>query len=156
MQISRRRDDGPIYLTEGGFKRLQEKLARLKRSLPDFIDDAQQAAALGDRSDSSEYREAKSILRRTHRQILSIQDQIKRVVIIKSGPNASGTVQLGSSVVLKVGGERRTFQIVGSHETDPARGRISHQSPLGSALMGHKLGDVINFRSQEYCIIEIK
>ncbi len=156
MQISRRRDDGPIYLTEGGFKRLQEKLARLKRSLPDFIDDAQQAAALGDRSDSSEYREAKSILRRTHRQILSIQDQIKRVVIIKSGPNASGTVQLGSSVVLKVGGERRTFQIVGSHETDPARGRISHRSPLGSALMGHKLGDVINFRSQEYCIIEIK
>ena len=111
--LFKKRDDGPVYLTEGGFKHLQEKLARLKRQLPAFIDDAQQAAALGDRSDSSEYREAKSLLRRTHRQILNIEDQIKRVVIIKSGPNSSGAIQLGSKVVLELGGECKIFEIVG-------------------------------------------
>lgn len=147
---------GPVYLTEGGFKRLQEKLARLKRNLPDFINEAQRTAEYGDRSDNAEYKEVKSILRRTHRQIFSIQDQIKRVVIIKSGPNVSGTVQLGSTVVLEVGGERKTFQIVGPHETNPANGRISYKSPLGAALISRKRGNVVTVRSREYLILEIR
>lgn len=162
MQIPRRkselfkkRDDGPVYLTESGLEHLREKLAHLKRKLPEFIDDAQQAAALGDRSDSSEYREAKSLLRRTHRQILSIEDQIKRAVIIQSGPNSSGTIQLGSKVVLELGGERKTFEIVGPQETDPARGRISLKSPLGETLLGRKSGDIFQFRSQDCRILEV-
>src|SRR3989338_4352574 len=108
MRISRRKsdefrkwDDGPVYLTEEGFRHLREKLARLKNALPDLSAEAQRTAAYGDRSDNAEYKEAKSTLRRTHRQILSIQDQVKRVVIIASGPNASGAVQLGSTVVLE-------------------------------------------------------
>ena len=163
MQIPRRKsdafkkwDDGPIHLTEEGFKRLQEKLARIKRDLPAFIDDAQQAATLGDRSDNAEYKEAKSILRRANRQILSIQDQIKRVVIIKSGLNNSGTVQLGSTVILEVNGIQKTFEIVGPHETNPAEGRISHKSPLGAALIDHKKDDKITVLSREYRILEIR
>ena len=171
MQIPRRksdefrkRDDGPVYLTEEGFKHLREKLARLKSALPDLSAEAQRTAAYGDRSDNAEYKEAKSTLRRTNRQILSIQDQIKRVVVITSGPNTSGKVQLGSTVVLNKDGAQKTFQIVGSRETDPVRGRISYQSPLGAALMNRAKGDTVTIHpptgggsgSQKYRIIEIR
>lgn len=162
----------PVYLTEEGLRRLKEKLARLKRVLPDFIAEAQRTAEYGDRSDNAEYKEAKSILRRTHRQILSINDQIKRVVIIKSGTNASGTVQLGSIVVLEAeDGTQSTFLILGSRETNPAKGRISNQSPLGAALINHSKGDIVTIHlpppmsggrlgaegdSRKYRIIEIR
>jgi len=175
MQIPRRRsdefnvrDDGPLYLTEEGSKRLKEKLAHLKSALPNFIAEAQRTAAYGDRSDSAEYKDAKSTLRRTHRQILNIQDQIKRVVIIKTGPNTSGKVQLGSTVLLEImdsarspqAGEQKTFQIVGPQETNPDKGRISYQSPLGAALMSHGEGDSVTIETgsgrKEYRILEIK
>src|SRR3989338_8596069 len=100
----RKRNDGPIYLTENGFQLLKEKLARLKRVLPERIAETARTAAFGDRSDNAEYKAAKGILRRTHYQILEIQEQIKRVVIIKPSRNASGTVQIGSTVVLEVNG----------------------------------------------------
>ena len=156
----KKQDDEPIYLTEEGFKRLEEKLARLKRVLPGFIEEAQRTAAYGDRSDNAEYKEAKSTLRRTNWQILSIQDQIKRVAIIKSGPSASGTVRLGSTVVLETDGAKKNFQILGPHETDPANGCISYQSPLGSALMNHKKGDTVTIQarncSKQYRILEVR
>ncbi|OGY66393.1 MAG: hypothetical protein A3A16_03430 [Candidatus Harrisonbacteria bacterium RIFCSPLOWO2_01_FULL_44_18] len=179
MRISRRKsdefrkwDDGPVYLTEEGFRYLREKLARLKSALPDLSAEARRTAEYGDRSDNAEYKEAKSILRRASWQILSIQDQIKRVVVIRLGPNVSGTVQLGSTVVLEVDpanplqadGGRKTFQIVGSRETDPARGRVSNQSPLGAALMNRAKGDTITIHpptgggsgSRKYRILEIR
>ena len=167
MQIPRRksdlfkkRDDGPVHLTEEGLKRLREQLERLKKSLPDLIGEASRAAAYCDRSENDEYKEAKSKLRGTHRQILSIQDQIKRAVVIKMGSGVLGKVQLGSTVVLEMDGERKIFQIVGSQETNPSKGRISHQSPLGAALLNHKKGDTVKIQirggSQEYRILEIK
>ncbi|OGY63324.1 MAG: hypothetical protein A3I24_02145 [Candidatus Harrisonbacteria bacterium RIFCSPLOWO2_02_FULL_41_13b] len=171
MQIPRRksdlfkkRDDGPVHLTEEGLKRLREQLERLKKSLPDLIGEASHAAAYGDRSENDEYKESKSRLRSAHRQILSIQDQIKRAVVIKMGSGVSGKVRLGSTVVLEIDGERKIFQIVGSQETNPAKGRISHQSPLGAALLNHKKGDTVKIHPptggansfQEYRILEIK
>lgn len=167
MQIPRRKSEelrrkveGPIHITEEGFKRMKEKLARLKLALPDYIVETQKAAAFGDRSDNAEYKDAKSRLTRTHWQILITQDQIKRVVIIPSGKNNSGKVQLGSTVVLQIGKTRKTFQILGAYETNPTLGRISFQSPLGAALMNHKKGDIITIKtptgSKEYLIIEIK
>jgi len=153
------RDESPIHLTEEGFVRLKKKLERLKDALPHYITETQKAAAYGDRSDSAEYKDAKSTLRRTHRQILKIQDQIKRAVIIKTGANTSGKIQLGSTVVLK-NKDQKTFQIVGPQETNPSMGRISHQSPLGSALLGHRKGDTVTIKTergqQEYTILEIR
>ncbi|HEY4499551.1 MAG TPA: transcription elongation factor GreA [Candidatus Paceibacterota bacterium] len=155
----RRREDGPIHLTENGLQSLKEKLERLKKALPERIAETARTAAFGDRSDNAEYKAAKAILRRTHYQILEIQEQMKRVVIIQPGRNSSGTVQIGSVVVLAVGGKQKTYQILGAQETDPGQGRISFQSPLGAALMRHKNGDVVTVPtangSREYRIIEI-
>jgi|SRR3989344_5699062 len=165
MQIPRRKsdalkiwDNGPIHLTEEAFKRMQDKLVRLKYDLPELIAEAQRTAAFGDRSDSAEYKEAKSILRRTHRQILSIKDQIKRVVIIKPGTNSAGTVQLGSTVLLEAeDGTQRTFLILGKRETNPTEGRISNESPLGASLMNRVRGDIVGGNGfRKYRILEVR
>ncbi len=153
------RDQGPVHLTEGGLKDLKDKLARLKESLPKLATDAKTAADYGDRSENAEYQAAKSKLRGTHRQIISLEDQIRRASVIKSGPTSSGLVQLGSTVALESGNTRTTFQIVGPSETEPTKGRISDQSPLGAALLGHKKGDSIILKTgageKNYTIIDV-
>lgn len=156
-----RGNDGPIHMTEHGLALLRGKLAQLKRALPDLIAEAQRTAAYGDRSDNAEYKDAKSTLRRTHGRIFTIEDQMKRVVIIKSGAGASSKVVLGSTVVLETeGGPKRIFRILGPYETNPTMGRISYQSPLGAALMNHITGDTITIQtlsgSKKYRILEIK
>ncbi len=154
-------EDGPLHITPEGFRRLKERLARLKQILPDLALEAQRTAAYGDRSENAEYKEAKSALRRTQRQIWTIEEQIKRAILIQSGQNASGTVQLGSTVMIESSkGVRATYEIVGSFETDPKRARISQESPLGAALIGRAKGDLIKIQvragPQEYRILEIQ
>lgn len=168
MNIPRRRwsqrpppNNDPVYLTPEGVKRLRARLERLKRSLPAIIEEAARTAAYGDRSDSAEYKEAKGILRRTKGQILDIEDQLKRVVEIRSGAYASGTVRLGSTVnVRSSNGKISIYRILGPSETDPAQGRISHTSPLGAALIGHSAGDSIVVQTpggtQEYLIVAVE
>jgi transcription elongation factor GreA len=149
-----------FYVTEAGLAQLKEKLAYLKRVLPDRAAEVARTAAYGDRSENDEYKQAKGTLRRTQHQILTIEDQIKRAAMIKPDTNASGIVQLGSTVTLEMNGTEKIFQIVGPHETDPAKGRISHLSPLGAALMHKKPNDIVALTTgageQTYRIIEIK
>ncbi len=157
----RRAEEGPVHLTPEGLDRMKARLASLKQALPDLASEAERTAAYGDRSDNAAYKEAKSILRRTHRQIWSIEDRLKRVVVIAQGPNATGAVQIGSTVTVEpVGGVRKTFRILGSAETNPTAGRISFQSPLGAALLNQKKGAVVKVQTQngvrEYRIIEIR
>lgn len=167
MQIPRRkseelkkRDDGPVYLTGDGLDKLKSELARLKAALPGYIEEAARTAAYGDRSDNAEYKDAKGRLRRTHYRIAEIEDQLKRVSIIKSGPSASGKIELGSTVVLEVDGVKKTYQILGARETNPSEGRISHVSPLGAALMGRSVGETVQVPSpkgiKEYRVLEIR
>jgi transcription elongation factor GreA len=175
MQIPRRQwsrrpppNNDPVYLTPEGVKRLEARLARLKASLPAAIAETSRTSAYGDRSDNAEYKEAKGILRRAHGQIFNIEDQLRRVVIIAVGAGTAGTIQLGSTVVLEIkkddapssAAARKTFRILGSSETDPSRGRISHTSPLGATLLGHVAGDVVAVQApggtQEYKIIAVK
>lgn len=144
----------PVHLTEEGFLKLKEKLARLKRAAPGLAAEAQRTAAYGDRSDNAEYKLAKGALRRTNWQILEIEDQLKRVTLIDTGPNASGKVRIGSTVVLEVGDKndagtkKKKFQILGSDESDPSRGKISYKSPLGAALIGRAKGERITLKTE--------
>jgi transcription elongation factor GreA len=150
----------PVYLTPEGVKRLEVRLERLRKSLPAAAEEAARTAAYGDRSDNAAYKESKAILRRTRGHIINIEDQLKRVVLIPSGAGAEGIVQLGSTVTLKIHGQLKTFRILGSSETDPGRGRISHTSPLGAALIGHGVNDTVIVQTpagkQEYQIVEVK
>ncbi len=167
MQIPKRRsdalrknDDGPVFLTEDYLRKRKELLLRLKKSLPEIIAETQRTAAYGDRSDNAEYKEMKGRLRRTHRQILGMEDQIKRAVVINPERNASNTIHLGSTVVLEEKGIQKIFQIVGPQETNPSKNRISFQSPLGNALLEHKKDDVVVLKTENgarnYLILEIR
>lgn len=159
---SQKIDDSPIPLTADAHERMQERLVRIKASLPALAEEAARTAAYGDRSDSAEYKEAKGLLRRAHRQIFALEDQLKRITVIPVGPNTSGTVQLGCTVVLESPHSKTltTFQILGPYETNPGAGRISHQSPLGAALMDHAVGDTVNIETangtRRYRIVEIR
>jgi len=140
--------DEPVYLTPGGIEKLEKRLIRLRRELPDAALEAQRTAAYGDRSDNAEYKEAKGMLRRTQRQIWNLEDQLKRVIAIDPTQNTPGIIQLGSTVIVQnEQGLKKKFQILGTLETDPERGRISHKSPLGAALMGRKQGEIIKIQS---------
>lgn len=160
MSADLRKWNSPVHLTPAGLKRLQIKLERLKQSVPHLVSEAARTAAYGDRSENAEYKDAKSTLRRTYRQISGIEDQLKRVAVIDVEKNVSGTVQLGSTVVVESKkGARKTFQILGPQESSPAEGRISDQSPLGAALLGRAKMDTVMVQTasgvQEYCIIDI-
>lgn len=156
----KKRDNGPIFLTAEGIQKLRDELAYLKKVLPEHIAETQRTAAFGDRSDSAEYKDAKGRLRRTNWRMLELADELKRVALITPGKNASGTVELGSTVVLEANGKEKTFQIVGPRETNPDEGRISQLSPLGAALMHHATGDTVTIPTrsgaQTYRVLEIK
>jgi len=168
MQFGRRKpiiqkesDDGPFFVTAEGLERLHTYLDRLKQSLPHLISEAERTAAYGDRSENDEYKHAKALLRRTHRQISTAEHRINRASVIPSGPSASGAIRLGSTVVLDAGGgKQKTFLILGPHEADPAKGRISDRSPLGTVLMGRRQGETVTVKTengaQEYGILEVR
>lgn len=167
MQVPKRRseqnikrDSGPFLLTAQALARLKMQLADLEKQLPFLISEVERTKGFGDFSENAAYQDAKATLRRTHSRIESIKDRIKRAEIIEQGPNTSGKVQIGSTVVLETNGKRHTFEILGPHEANPSTGRISDRSPLGQALLNHAVGDevVLELRagSVRYKIIEIQ
>jgi transcription elongation GreA/GreB family factor len=157
-------DQGPIPLTPDAHARMKARLARLKKQIPALAAEAGEAAAQGDRSDNAGYKEAKGLLRRATRQILTLEDQLKRVIEIAPGAGADGTVRIGSTVALETIDDgitkKVTYEILGPFETDPAAGRISYKSPLGAALMGKSNGEIVRIaaagKAKEYKIISVK
>lgn len=153
------RDESPIPMTADALASLKEKLALLKASLPQQIITTKEAADLGDRSENAEYQISKGRLRGTHRQILIIEDQIKRAKVITAG-SKTGKVGLGTTVTLESNGKKMTFQILGPFEANPDKAIISDKSPLGMALIGKKIGDEVSIKTElgekKYTILEIK
>lgn len=151
-----------VHMTAEGVERLKRKLAELKHALPERAAEAKRTADFGDRSENEEYKQAKAFLRRTNRQIIRIEDQLKRIAVIPRGTNATGVIRLGSTATIEStkDGTKKTFEIVGPMETNPTRGRISHKSPLGAALIGHRKDDIIKISSsggaREYRILDIR
>lgn len=160
----KKRNDGPEndYLTLGAVERLKNALIDLeKNQRPATVEDLSVALAKGDLSENAEYQDAKARLSRIDGRIFSIKEKIKKARIIDESGTSSGIVRLGSIVVLEPSpGVKREYQIVGPQETNPACGKISHVSPLGSALMGQTIGEVIKFATADknvyYKILEIK
>lgn len=147
-------EGGPVYLTATGKEKLERALRTLQAELPQAVAEVGRTKEFGDLSENAAYQDAKARLRRIHGQIFSVQDKLKRAQIIKK--DNGGFVAIGSVVVLEMNGSRKQFEIVGPQETDPSRGRISHLSPLGAALIGHIKGDTFSFRDTTYRILEIK
>ena len=133
-------------LTEGKILELTDKLDRLKNiSRPRAAEEVKRLAELGDFSENVEYQLAKGKLRGINDNITKIENQLKNAVVIPSQKN-TGTIELGHTVTIESGSSVKIFQILGSVETNPNKGIISHNSPIGAALMGKKIGEEIKIK----------
>lgn len=147
-------------LTSEKLAELKNKLYRLKEhSRPTAAAEVTRLAELGDFSENAEYQLAKGRLRGINNAILRLEHQINQAIIIEPSANVD-VVAIGHTVTVVSDGKQKTYQILGSSETRPERGIISHVSPVGSALLGHRVGDVvkINLAGKEvaYTIIKIQ
>ncbi|MCR5758191.1 MAG: transcription elongation factor GreA [Selenomonas sp.] len=139
--------DKKVMLTEDGYNKLVEKLNYLKSVRRIEVAERLKAAiALGDLSENSEYDDAKNEQAFLEGEIQDLEVKIRNSDIIKAG--SGDVVQMGSKVSVvdmefaEDGPE--TFMIVGSTEADPDEGKISNESPLGQALLGQKVGAVVD------------
>ena len=144
------------HLTQDKIERLRRDLERLlKTERPEAIAETQRLAEMGDFSENVGYQVAKAHLRRINNRITSIEERLKSAIPIELG-SRDGRVHIGSTVVLESDGESRTYQILGSQETDPTRGRISHLSPLGSGLLGCVEGNEVELDSGKvFKVVEV-
>lgn len=134
------------YITDDKFNELKENLEKLKKQVqPRLIEEVKRLALDGDFSENAGYQIAKGRLRGINQRILEIEDHLKRSIIIQKQSNKN-IVQLGSKVTVEVKGRQKTFLILGSSETNPEEGIISHNSPIGSALMGRAAGDIVKIK----------
>lgn len=129
-------------MTCAKFDELTRELEKLRRTRPTAAAEVARLAQLGDFSENAEYQMAKGRLRGINDKIDRLQHQIDHAEIIEPD-GACDVVHIGNVVTVEHDGTTCTFHILGSSETDPPRGIISHQSPIGAALLGHTVGDEI-------------
>ena len=147
-------------MTPLAIKKLKAELSRLKtKKMPEAADEVRRTGMFGDFSENAEYQYAKGQLRRILDRMTMLEHQLNNAVPIST--KNTGVVSLGSSVVVESMDKRKTYKIVGSAETNPGQGRISHHSPLGQLLLGKKVGDIVtlvttNNRQTIYKIVQIK
>ncbi len=136
------------FLSAEAIAELKEDLRRLQEvSRPRAVADLTRAREMGDLSENAAYSEAKGRLFGIDRRIFEIKEKLKQAVTIRPGTTEDGRVRIGTRVVVSVNGKEKTYDIMGVQETDPSSGKISHQSPLGRALLGRKAGDTVEVTS---------
>lgn len=141
------------HITWEKFNELQAKLERLKKiSQPRLIAEVKRLASDGDFSENAAYQIAKGKLRGVNQGILETEELLKRAIIIEPQRN-NGFVQLGNTVTVEVNGRQRTYQILGSSETNPDKGIISHNSPIGKNLIGKRVGDIVRIKINDKEVI---
>ena len=137
-----------IYLTEEGLEDLKNELEELKTvKRAEVIQALKEARALGDLSENAEYDAARNEQAIVEGRIKELEIMIENVEIISGESN--GKVSIGSTVKLCYidDEDEEEYKIVGSQEADPFQNRISNESPLALAILGHKIGDVVTVES---------
>ncbi len=151
-------DDQFYYLTAQSLEALKKELETIKNiAIPEIAKNIDEAKQQGDLSENAEYHEARDQMAWAQTRAQELEQIITNAKIIT--PQNTGTVNMGSSVVVKVNGAERNYSIVGPQEANPGKGMISNESPLGATLMGHKVGDNIDIMTpagkQTYTVIKI-
>ncbi len=139
-------DKKHIYVTTEGLEELKKELQELKKiKRPEVLDRVSQARAMGDLSENSEYTAAREELSLIDGRIEELEDMLKRVQIIEASNDGKEgkIVKLGSRVNVTVGSKKEVFTVVGEWEADPHERKISHESPLGKALIGKSVGEKV-------------
>lgn len=135
--------DKKVYLTKEGLAELKkeyEELAKVKR--PEVLERVSQARDMGDLSENAEYTAAREELTFIDGRIGELEELLKGASLIH-GTAGKGAIKLGSKVTLHIGGKKEEYAVVGEWEADPMEKKISHESPLGKALLGKKVGEKV-------------
>jgi transcription elongation factor GreA len=148
-----------VYLTSEGLERLKSELNELVTvDRPRVAQRIHDAKLDGDISENAEYEDAKQEQSFLEGRIALIEVQLRNAEVIEH--SNGDKVRIGSTVVLKSPDGNETYTIVGSAEAAPREGRISNESPVGSALMGRKKGDVVTVQAPDgaidYTLVSIK
>lgn len=137
-------DRGPVYVTAEGLQKLKDELDHAINFMrPEIADKLAKAIADGDLKENANYHDAKEKSGLNEGKIKQLEDSIRRAKVIEEGVSSKGVVVVGSTVTIAEEGfedEEEEYRIVGPHEADPLNGRISNESPIGSALLGKKKG----------------
>lgn len=150
----------PTYLSKQGLEDLKtEHAKRITQIRKEIAEKISAAKELGDLSENFEYHEAKEQQGLNESRVVQLADMIRDAVIVTESTGGT-TLGLGTTFVVEVNSGKKTYSLVGSNESDPMLGKISNESPIGLAFMGHEVGDVIEIQtpggSMTYKIISIK
>ena len=136
-----------ITLTPEGYLELETELKELKEvKRPEVIQALKEARALGDLSENSDYDAARNAQAQIEGRIKELEYKLEHCEIIEA--KKGGKISVGSTVTITYDdGEEETYKIVGSLEADPFENKISNESPIGVAVIGHKKGDTVAVES---------
>jgi transcription elongation factor GreA len=138
----------PTYLTPEGKAKLEEELRYLEtEKRKELAERLHIAVKQGDLSENADYIQTKEEQGFIEGRIQTLHAMLRNVALIEE--QASDRVRIGSKITVREDGEAEseTFLLVGAAEADPAKGRISNESPLGSALLDRKVGDKVTFQA---------
>ncbi len=137
-----------VYLTNEGFLEIEEELNHLKEvKRPEVIKALKDARALGDLSENADYDAARNEQAQVEGRIKELEQLLEKAELIEK--QDTDKVGLGATVTIKYiddDDDVEEYRIVGSKEADPSNDKISNESPLAKAVMGHKVGEV--------CVVE--
>lgn len=148
-----------MYISKEGFEKLQKELAELQVQRVEITQKIKEAREFGDLSENAEYQEARTKQSFIEGRVEEIESILKNGEVVDGRSKSKDVVGVGSEVLVKTNGSEKTYKLTGSDEASPLEGKISHESPLGEALMGRREGDKIALETpdgnREYAILKI-
>ncbi|MFL5755766.1 MAG: transcription elongation factor GreA [Chloroflexota bacterium] len=141
----RRAAPEPGYISPDGLDRLQTELRSLLEQRPGVIARIASARELGDLKENAEYHAAREEQGFLEARIRTLEQRLKTAVVV--APEERGaTIGLGSRARVEVDGDETVVEVVGAMDANPAAGRVSTASPVGKALVGRRVGDVVTIK----------
>jgi transcription elongation factor GreA len=135
-----------VVLTPDGYEKLEAEIEHLRtvkrREVAERIKEARE---FGDISENAEYDHAKNEQAMLETRIAQLEEKLRSAKVVDAKDTEAGVVSIGCTVRVKdeKSGKSVAYQIVGSAEADPSQNKLSNESPVGAALMGHKRGEVV-------------
>lgn len=137
------------YLTADGLEKLKKELVELKgKAREDLSMRLREAIQMGDLSENADYIQAKEEQGFLEGRIQELEQILSNVQIIEESGKTRDKVDIGATIIVQEAEfPEESYFLVGPKEADPINGRISYESPIGKALLGHKIGDMVKIET---------
>lgn len=146
-----------IPFTQAGYDELVADRTKLLSERPEAVENLRKSREMGDLSENGYYKASRAQLSFLDARLRRANRLVKLAVIV--GASNNGLIQIGSTVKITDGSRELKFDVVGGYESDPSKHTISHQSPIGRAIMGKKSGDIVTVSApagmKEYTIVSV-